>query len=100
VGPRAGLDRCGKSKNNTKTTYRCISIANTVKLTSHSVVAFMSLFSLALQPTASYDLVTQGFVITHNDAPRSVGLLWTSHQLVTQTSTLVPWLRSYNSVYT
>jgi hypothetical protein len=28
-----------------------------------------------------------GFYITHNDAPQSVGLLWTSDQLVAETST-------------
>ena len=28
-----------------------------------------------------------GFYITHNDAPQSVGLLWTSDQLVAKTST-------------
>jgi hypothetical protein len=34
------------------------------------------LFSLAVQPIAGYGLlVTQGFLITHNDAPQSVGLL-------------------------
>jgi hypothetical protein len=27
------------------------------------------------------------FMITHNDAPQSVGLLWTSDQLVAETST-------------
>jgi hypothetical protein len=30
---------------------------------------------------------TQGFLITHNDAPQSVGILWTSDQLVAETST-------------
>jgi hypothetical protein len=46
------------------------------------------LFSLALQPTAGYGLlVSRGFLITHNDAPQSVGLLWTSYQLVAETST-------------
>ena len=30
---------------------------------------------------------SRGFWITHNDAPQSVGLLWTSDQLVAQTST-------------
>jgi hypothetical protein len=30
---------------------------------------------------------SQGFLITHNDAPHSVGLLWTSDQLVAETST-------------
>ena len=29
----------------------------------------------------------RGFYITHNDAPQSVGLLWTSDQFVAQTST-------------
>jgi hypothetical protein len=43
---------------------------------------------LTLQPSASYGLlVTRGFVITHNDAPQSVGLLWISDQLVAETST-------------
>jgi hypothetical protein len=29
----------------------------------------------------------RGFLITHNDAPQSVGLLWTSNQLVAETCT-------------
>jgi hypothetical protein len=29
----------------------------------------------------------RGFLITRNDAPQSVGLLWTSDQLVAETST-------------
>jgi hypothetical protein len=46
------------------------------------------LFSLALQPSAVYGLLfTRGLLITHNDAPHSVGLLWTSDQLVAETST-------------
>jgi hypothetical protein len=37
------------------------------------------LFSMPLQPSAGYGLlVSRGFLITHNDAPQSVGLLWTS----------------------
>jgi hypothetical protein len=44
--------------------------------------------SLALQPGSGYGLlVSQGFLITHNDAPQSVGLLWTGDQLVAETST-------------
>jgi hypothetical protein len=46
------------------------------------------LFSLALQPSAGYGLVSLSFLIIHNDAPQSVGLLWTSDQLVAGTSTL------------
>jgi len=30
---------------------------------------------------------SRGFLITHNDAPHSVGLLWTSNQSVAETST-------------
>jgi hypothetical protein len=30
---------------------------------------------------------SRGFLITHNDTPQSVGLLWTSDQLVAETST-------------
>jgi hypothetical protein len=53
-----------------------------------SVVIIIHLYSLALQPSASYGiLVSRGYVITHNDAPQSVGLLWTSDQLVAETST-------------
>jgi hypothetical protein len=37
---------------------------------------------VALQPSAGYGLlVIRGFLITHNDAPRSVVLFWTSDQL-------------------
>jgi hypothetical protein len=39
--------------------------------------------SLPVQPSAGY-----GLLITHNDAPRSVGLLWRCDQLVVETSTL------------
>jgi hypothetical protein len=49
---------------------------------------FFLFVSLAVQSSAGYGhLVTRGFVITHNDAPQSVGLLWTSDQLVAETST-------------
>jgi hypothetical protein len=42
--------------------------------------------SLALQPSAGCGLIVQrSFVITH-DTPQSVGLLWTSDQLVAETS--------------
>jgi hypothetical protein len=43
------------------------------------------LFFLALQPViVVYSF--QGFLITHNNAPQSVGLLWTSDQSVAETS--------------
>jgi hypothetical protein len=35
----------------------------------------------------------RGFLITHNDAPHSLGLLWTSDQLITETST---WQQTHN----
>jgi hypothetical protein len=46
------------------------------------------IFFLVLQPRAGYGLlVSRGFLITHNDAPHSVGLLWASDQCVAETST-------------
>jgi hypothetical protein len=43
---------------------------------------------MAVQPSAGYGLlVSRGLLITHNDAPQSVGLLWTSDQLVADIST-------------
>jgi hypothetical protein len=43
---------------------------------------------LALKPSAGYGfLLSRGFLNTRNDAPQSVGLLWTSDQLVAETST-------------
>jgi hypothetical protein len=38
-------------------------------------------------PVASFSLLIRGFLITHNGAPQSVGLLWTSDQSVAETST-------------
>jgi hypothetical protein len=42
----------------------------------YNTLLLLLLFSLALQPSAGYGLlVTRGFLITHNDASQSVGLL-------------------------
>ena len=38
-------------------------------------------------PVAGFSLLIRGFLITHKDAPQSVGLLWTSDQSVAETST-------------
>ena len=38
-------------------------------------------------PVAGFSLLIRGFLIIHNDAPQSVGLLWTSDQPVAETST-------------
>jgi len=38
-------------------------------------------------PIAGFSLLIRGFLITHNDAQQSVGLLWTSDQSVAETST-------------
>ena len=46
------------------------------------------LFSVALRPNTGHGLlILEVFQITHNDTPQSVGLLWTSDQLVAETST-------------
>jgi len=38
-------------------------------------------------PSGPWSPYCRGFMITHNDAPQSVGLLWTSDQLDAETST-------------
>jgi hypothetical protein len=44
--------------------------------------------AVALRPNAGHDLlILEVSQVTHNDAPHSVGLLWTSDQLVAETST-------------
>jgi hypothetical protein len=55
----------------------------------HTLLNIRLFVSLALQPIVVVFslLVFQGFLITHNDAPHSVGLLWTSDQSVAETST-------------
>jgi hypothetical protein len=50
-------------------------------------IYYFLLFSLALQPSAGYGLLAHEIIlITHNDMSKSVGLLWTSDQLVTEAS--------------
>jgi hypothetical protein len=68
----------------------CVTVCCTCSFTCITDTTGMNcLFvSLALQPSAGYDhLVPRGFLISHNDAPQSVELLWTSDQLVAETST-------------
>jgi hypothetical protein len=42
---------------------------------------------MAGQPSVGQDLLIHEFSRLHNDAPQSVGLLWTSDRLVAETST-------------
>jgi len=44
-------------------------------------------FLVTLRPNAGYDLLINEVFRSHNDAPQSVGLFWTSDQLVAETST-------------
>ena len=47
-----------------------------------------SFFAVALRPNAGHGLlILEVFEITHDNAPQSVGLLWTSDQLIAETST-------------
>jgi len=53
-----------------------------------SFTVFISFFAVALRPNGGHNLlVLEVLYITHNDAAQSVGLLWTSDQLVAETST-------------
>jgi len=42
---------------------------------------------LARQPSVVHGLLIHEVSLSHNDAPQSVGLLWTNDQLVSETST-------------
>jgi len=52
---------------------------------SLSLQAFF--FSVALRPNAGHGLLILEVSRSHNDVPHSIGLLWTSDQLVAETST-------------
>jgi hypothetical protein len=47
-------------------------------------VDLINIFFVMLRPNVDH---SWGFYITHNDAPQSVGLLWTCDKLVAETST-------------
>ena len=54
----------------------------------HSLhLALMDFYSVNLRPTQTTASSFLMFQITHNDASELVGLLWTSDQLVAETST-------------
>ena len=50
-------------------------------------VSFFLSFWRDCPPSGPWPPQSRGFQITHNNAPQSVGLLWTSDQLVAETST-------------
>jgi hypothetical protein len=52
-----------------------------------TVGLFIIIFSGCAAHRGLWPPRSRGFLITHNDAPQSVGLLWTSDQLVAETST-------------
>jgi hypothetical protein len=56
-------------------------------ITSINRLLLLSSSAMALQPSAGYGLFfSRGFLITHNVAPQSVGILWMSDQLIVETS--------------
>jgi len=57
------------------------------KLAYDECFVCFSLFYGATAPSGPGPFHSPGFYITYNDAPQSVGLLWTSDQLVAETST-------------
>jgi len=68
--------------------FHCLSRGGTRLIWLTWCWAFRHLFSfLAQQPHSEPGSPhSRGFWITQNDAPQSVGLLWTSHELVAETS--------------
>jgi hypothetical protein len=51
------------------------------------LLSLLFIFSGSAAQQGLWPPCLRGFFFTHNDAPQSVGLLWTSHQLVAETST-------------
>jgi hypothetical protein len=65
--------------------------AATNKFILHIIIIIISIIIIIFSGSAAQRCLwpprSQGFLITHNDAPQSVGLLWTSDQFVAETST-------------
>jgi len=62
----------------------CLSVCHTQELRRH----YIHFFIVALLPNTGHGLlILEVFYTTHNDAAQTVGLLWTSDELVAQTST-------------
>ena len=51
------------------------------------IYIYICIFFSSLRPNAGHRLLILEVFLTHNDAPQSVGPLWTSDQLVAETST-------------
>jgi hypothetical protein len=64
--------------------FLCVDIP---KETEHVVLNILFIFCGSAFRRGLWHPRFRGFVITYNDAPQSVGLLWTSDQLVAETST-------------
>jgi hypothetical protein len=67
----------------------CLIDCPSVRLSTYSIIIIIItiIFSGTAAQRGLWPLRPRGFLITNNDAPQSVGLLWTSDQLVTETST-------------
>jgi hypothetical protein len=60
---------------------------NYFKFMSSLMLGIIIIFSDTAAQGGLWPSRSRGFLITHNDAPQSVGILWTSDQLVAETST-------------
>jgi len=60
---------------------------NYITRRSHTQIPNFVSFPMALWSNASHDLLVLDVSRSHSDKPQSVGLLWTSDQLVAETST-------------
>jgi hypothetical protein len=89
MGPRADLDRCGKSRPHRDSMpgpsapnlYGLMYPAHTCNL------LFIIIFCGSVAQRGLWPPRSRGCLITHNDAPQSIGFLRKSDQLVAETST-------------
>jgi hypothetical protein len=62
-------------------------ICCTIKHIIIIIIIIIIIFSSSAARRGLWPPRPRGFLITHNDPPQSIGLLWTSDQLVAETST-------------
>jgi hypothetical protein len=68
----------------------CYLLGNTISITINIIIIIIVIITIISSSAAQRGLWpsrSRGFLITHNDAPQSVGLLWMNDKLVAETST-------------
>jgi hypothetical protein len=81
-----------RGARHTACSYRKFQIACSVRFNGNKtsrvvLICYLLIFSGSAAQRGLWPPRSRGFLITHNDATQSVGLIWTNDQLVAETST-------------